>query len=502
MLDFTGIHISFPLRIRKGTALSITIHLSIPRREVPGFCEAFCDVISDVGLCSAYEPHYMADKCLCNYAWHIRHGGQEHGLLVVVWVPIGNEGIADLRVFVSAGQGLEAEDEIILEASDFDRLKHSIEAILDRVQLLRQGHCETWHVCWFLEGICLVTRSVREGPLSIFPSCRVDGKTITPFVVLFKAVNRSLARSRSSRYILLVRSILEVLSQNSWTFHRPEQANGDECTFAVEPDQDRVYSLLVHHESVTDDERRLSFHADEYVQAGMRLAISGHLDADPLLLNSLLAFADAMDVERKHPVLACIAYFASLSSMATDQSCDGEVSCSKCGELRGFRHKRWGEAILVTKFLEGSIFKGRDWPAEDVRKCLQDFHRNMRSAFVHQARPVLDRGREEQYSGPLWPSEESLLHEETHHVEVLYNVKTLASLAILYHLSKYDDVFSAKLQAEIADFKLLQFSTCARFRVGPISVRLGIPRPAEFTGGGGAEQASPTDKPIAGNASE
>ena len=134
----------------------------------------------------------------------------------------------------------------------------------------------------------------------------------------------------------------------------------------------------------------------------------------------------------------------------------------------------------MTKFLGENVFKGRAWPVDDVRTCLQYFHRNMRSAFVHQARLVLGRDGKGHYTGPLWPSKDSLISEETIHAEALLNVKSLARLAILFWLSKYESAFSAKLAAEVAGYRVLRFPGLWQYRIGPVSVHLGIPRPAEF----------------------
>jgi len=476
------IETDLPIRIPRDRFFSISLNTNVPRSEVPRWCEALSDAVlaQEHGLCSGYEPHYSEDKCICHHHWHLDYQGQPHGLLVSLWMKIGPSSLTELMAFVSAGQGIHTEDDIVMNATDLDRVVMSLETVFARQSDVLAGHCDPHYVCWFLEGLARFEEVHSEGGITILPSCSVEGSLVTPLVIEVRALNSKIARDRSFRDMSLIRALFELVSGNLWSTHKPPKTSGDDpYVLNTAPEQCQLRQML-GAQDISSKQKEFQFLGDQYAKAALKMVTSEYLDKTPDLLNSLLAYTEGQQVGRIHPVLAGIAYFASVSSLAKDASCKGDVTCSKCGLLRDFRHKPEGEVNQVIRFLSDTVFKGRNWPSEDVRKCLQAFHRTQRSAFVHQAHRVFADLSQERYCGPLWPSVGSTVHEEIIAREVLSNVRQMARLLLLYQLKMRDDAFSAIFEGEMEGFKIARFLNTAIFNVGPISISLQVPRPAGF----------------------
>jgi hypothetical protein len=110
------------------------------------------------------------------------------------------------------------------------------------------------------------------------------------------------------------------------------------------------------------------------------------VEMKPRALSSMAAYRSALGVQRGVrpfvPTLAVVAYVAALESLvAPSPKCDGNLSCSNCGDL-ALKHD---VTSRMTNILQAVLPTVADKARPGVETMLKHAYRELRSAYVHSA---------------------------------------------------------------------------------------------------------------------
>ena len=77
---------------------------------------------------------------------------------------------------------------------------------------------------------------------------------------------------------------------------------------------------------------------------------------DDGIWNSIYEFAGGLEVEKRHPTLASVAFIAAMSALTDSESCPGTVTCSDCGSRPS--HPKRGDINSITSEAAATLGSG------------------------------------------------------------------------------------------------------------------------------------------------
>jgi hypothetical protein len=181
-----------------------------------------------------------------------------------------------------------------------------------------------------------------------------------------------------------------------------------------------------------------------------------------ILWQAINAFVAGLDINKTQPTLSSVAFVASLAAFTKSQKCEGEIVCSKCGNLsstKSFRHDILSEKDCLIEYVKDGL--SWDLTAEEMQKLkilIRDVHSKQRSAFVHDA--ILRHAEQENGTQLLGhPGIRKHISDELRFQEDLLSIRDIARRILLVKLLLYEPKIQDILDKE-NDFKVhrqLQF---------------------------------------------
>jgi hypothetical protein len=451
----------------------------------PLICQAWIEKVNESGVSATYNPHYSKESFVCSYHFHLSFRNNVFGLLLSFWWEIKPQ--ADnqtIEVYLMAGQDLEHEDQIELDRSDIEYLNRNLNDILSSVHAKTSAEPKTAWILYFIEGPMQNTQTTDKDTHRILHTRRLsNNKLLTPVALSFTSVLPEQIHVGTIDMLMEIIIILEVLLENTLKLETPILVNANSkgsLIYDTCPD-DAMVSNLIPDSTLVPCCNGIPIDISKWAPAIIDIVESECLrrPENRTIMNALNAFHDGLHSESNAPMLAGIAFFATLASFTQKETCDGTVLCTKCGKRDP--HEKTGEVNRVISKLE-KAFGDIEWSKEVYRKNLKLFHTHYRSAFVHSAVTRFNTINPAKLDQPLWPTENSLIHPHTLGLESLINVRNLARLLVVNKLVEWDKRF-----LELYDTMKTNYNKPSYFHLGFTktigankAIRLTMPTPIKY----------------------
>lgn len=502
-----GLHL--PMAMKTGTCISFAFPWKMPRCQAVDLCEVLADITLARGIGVQQEPRFRDDANLCCFCWGLTHKDHLAGLAINLLVPVSTEGVQELTLMISPGYAMPKTDVINVSTEDCDRAILSMHELLSEAMEFVEKGLPTKYVIWILRGMFAVRESVEERGLRVFPTHACAGRFSTAFALPTVGISSTRTRYRSGKVALLIKAILQVLSNNECHIEHLKPESEDSAVFDLMPDANVIASLLQMankgannsdpDKDVVLPKSSLSLNSGEKVHLqvdkslsfteviGMVLRISagGEDELPKDLHDALLAFDDGIRAWRVSTTVAGISFLAACASIAGNpKDCAGQLSCTKCGVL-SHKHRLEGEIANILAFLERKVFSECMWPKEVVKRQLSTFFHDQRSAYVHSARVAMQKCCGENEIAEIVPHKKEIIHPEMAQKECVETIRSLAHLMILSRLANVEAAFAKFFTLSQKLFRPCELQVVATMRLkrGPQYFPVSIIRPHGFMQG-------------------
>ncbi len=435
-----------------------TVQMLVPRREMPELCQALEEVVLTKLGGFYYYPRLKPDTTRCRYEWFIRLRHDPYGLRMTLQFDLRNEALTTVDAWLSLGPDQVGKTELITRHVE-RRAERAIEEVLYYAGRIVEGAgLETYYPIYHfqLPTGSVVDHDVGDDRVNASRSAleRRSGKDLFCVSVRCDGYSYRAAEARGSADAGRLATLMTVLvgeEVKKTTPKLPKRMQRREWKAVPSGSDIHQAPRFVHRDSSV---LTMARDVSSRVATAVRLCQNTALVADEALWRAACAVATGIILEKDHPTVASVAYVAALATLASESpTCDGEVTCSKCGPRQP--HGSMGEVQLISEALAEGL-RLSDEKVKDAQRLVSRVYGQHRSAYVHDAKlrhsegenPSLNLGR---------PGEDSLLRRELIFKEDSRSIADLARRLLLVRLGELDsevlnlepDLFSDRLQFAI-----------------------------------------------------
>lgn len=460
-----GISLEYDIMFEYTFDCNFTKSVNIPRQAVPLLCTAFDIVIQERIGAAFYYPRYPENNTRCRYEWFISYNRDPYGIRISTYFDVGNRDIIELPFLASWGPRFLSKVGTGFSSILKRRLAKEIESVLyDVERVINVEPTEFRTFLFYIQmppGNCVKER-VTNTFITVYPSVQLkkEPKVIsavgihipTHFLNQAKYAGRPIA----DKFI----SLLSLISGHSIEEARslwPKKFKFNNVHLGTSIELEKIYSMSscipapIQYKDLA-----------EYVKIASNLLTNQVVLSNRILWQAINAFVAGLETNKSQPTLSSVAFVASLAAFTKSQKCDGEVICSKCGNLtsaKSFRHDILSEKDCLIEYVKDGL--SMDLTAEEMQKLktlIRDVHSKQRSAFVHDA--ILRHAEQENGMQLLChPGKRNYISDELRFHEDLLSIRDIARRILLVKLLVFEPKIQDILDQE-TDFKIhrqLQF---------------------------------------------
>ena len=457
---------------------SVKLEVDIPRQEIPLVCAAFDIVMSErFGGCF-YYPRFPDKRARCRYEWFLSYKRDLYGIRISTYFDVGNEDIVELPFLRSWGPRFASNVGTPFSKAIQKRIMEEIQSVWADIN--RIVHEEPRIIWTFLSHIDLppgrgIEHIVDSNVITVYPSTqhKKEGTLISAVGVHILAHFRAQAKNIGIPIFDKFIALLSLLAGNPITKARVQWPKNFKFNDIFEGEGapiEQIYPMTRYriaprqHSDLTD-----------VVKIAVDLISQPSITNDEVLWQSINAYVAGQEIKQNQPTLSSVAFIASLAAYSKGMKCDGNITCSKCGDLENFHHNLVSEKDALIETIRNALLIELD--SEEMgtlRNLIRDVYSKQRSAFVHDAKlrhAELDNKNVELGH----PGERKMVCEELEFVEDLNSIQEIARRVLLHRLISFDKriqaILDLKSDSRIRHLTAFTFSNTLRAR-HPIGIRL------------------------------
>lgn len=458
---------------------SMKLEVNIPRQEIPLVCSAFDIIMSERFGGSFYYPRFPDKRTRCRYEWFLSYKRDHYGIRISTYLDVGNEDIVELPFLLSWGPRFASnvgtpyskaiQKKIIEEI-------HSVWADINKII-----HEEPRIIWTFLSHIDVppgrgIEHIVDSNVITVYPSAqhKKEGGMLSAVGVHIPAHFRAQAKNIGLPIFDKFIALLSLLVGNPITKSKvkwPKNFKFNDAFEGKDAPMEQIYPMTRYkiaprqHSDLTD-----------VVKIAVDLISQPSIANDEVLWQSINAYVAGQEIKQSQPTLSSVAFIASLAAYSKEMKCDGNITCSKCGNLNNFRHNLVSEKNALIETIGNALPIELDFEEmETLRNLIRDVYSKQRSTFVHDAK--LRHAELDKENVQLGHPEESRIVCETlEFMEDLNSIQEIARRVLLHRLAPFDKriqaIFDSKSGLRIRPLTSFTFSNTLRAR-HPVAIRMG-----------------------------
>ncbi|MFC1713303.1 hypothetical protein ACFL6S_06540 [Candidatus Poribacteria bacterium] len=418
---------------------SVNLEVDISRSEIPLICWAFDMAMSERLGASFYYPRLPEGSTRCRYEWFLRYQKEPHGIRISTFFDVGDEDLRELPFLISWGPKFLSNIGTLFDKVAQKRIVKEVESVWKDVNIVvREEPSAIWS---FLSHIDLppgrsIADTVTSELITVYSAMKHKREEIVLSAVAahlpahsrFQAVDTGL--SVLDKFIALL-SLLAGTSIERTRVRWPKAFKYRNTFEGRNIPKGRLYSMTScapAPESYQD--------LTEMVRIAVNLMEQASVMDDRSLWDSINAYAAGQEVMKRQPTLSSVAFIASLAAFSKGTKCKGDVTCSRCGVLKNFRHDLIGERAAIVQTVKETLpIELSDKEAESLDDLIKAVHSKQRSAFVHDA--ILRHAElDKQYLRLGRPGEARIIPSELEYMEDLYSIWEIARKTLLYKFAR------------------------------------------------------------------
>ncbi len=430
---------------------SVKLEINIPRHEIPLVCSAFDIIMSERFGWSLYYPRFPDKSTRCRYECFLSYKKDPYGIRISTYFDVGNKDIKELPFLLSWGPRFASNAGTQFSKATQKRIVEEIQSVwTDINKIIREEPRIIWT---FLSHIDLppgsgIEHIVASDFITVYPSVRhkKEGILLSAVGVHIPAHFRAQAKNIGLPIFDKFIALLSLLAGTPITKARvkwPKNFKFNNAFEGKECSLERIYPITRYliaprqHSDLTD-----------IVKIAVDLMSHPSIANDKVLWQSINAYVAGQEIKQSQPTQASVAFIASLAAYSKRLKCDGDVTCSKCGNLRNFRHDLVSEKdALIETIRNALLIELESEEMATLRNLIKDVHSKQRSAFVHDA--VLRHAELDNERVQLGHPEESrIIREELEFMEDLNSIQEIARRVLLHRLLPFDKRIQAILDSE------------------------------------------------------
>jgi hypothetical protein len=385
-----------PYEIPPSVQWDLEVHLS--RERVPELCEQLLAMTSERRGASYFYPG-DPERTTCRFEWHRRWRRQEFALRVLLFLDVGDgRDLERIWVYVARGSAFEDSSQGApdLTEAELGRLvKHVEESVAMALGRCDSTQWSTHHLVFHAKvppyrTVGELVRT-RDSVVTVYPSKVQNGERMSAVGLSVRAATETAAEAPALRQLHLLYALLTLASRQVFASASPKWSRKDRFVRGLPDPEDADQARLYPEGSldVPPEERDVRF-TDRLRWVWERYHLLDEGEAERFS-SALFAYHTGLDSYRTSSdrgTIATVAFVAALGALAADrvQKCNGDLACSKCGGLGGFRHNLVGDRVAVVALASEVL---GFTPGSDERRALNKLmgrvYGGQRSSFVHAA---------------------------------------------------------------------------------------------------------------------
>jgi hypothetical protein len=458
---------------------SVKLEVNIPRQEIPLVCSAFDIIMSERFGGSFYYPRFPDKRTRCRYEWFLSYKRDHYGIRISTYLDVGNEDIVELPFLLSWGPRFASNIGTPYSKVIQKRIVEEIQSVWTDINKIIH---EEPHIIWtFLSHIDLppgrgIEHIVDSNVITVYPSAqhKKEGTLLSSVGVHIPAHFRAQAKNIGLPIFDKFIALLFLLVGNPITKSKvkwPKNFKFDDAFEGKDAPIEQIYPMTRYkiaprqHSDLTD-----------VVKIAVDLISQPSIANDEILWQSINAYVAGQEIKQSQPTLSSVAFIASLAAYSKGMKCDGNITCSKCGDLENFHHNSVSEKDALIETIRNALLIELDCEEmRALRNLIRDVYSKQRSAFVHDAKlrhAELDNKNVELGH----PGESRIVCEELEFVEDLNSIQEIARRVLLHRLGRDDKrlqaIFDSKSGSRIRPLTSFTFSNTLRAR-HQVVIRMG-----------------------------
>lgn len=423
---------------------SVKLEVNIPRQETPLVCSAFDIIMSERFGGSFYYPRFPDKRTRCRYEWFLSYKKDPYGIRISTYFDVGDKDIMELPFLLSWGPRFASN-----AGTQFSKItqKRIVEEIQSVGRDINKIIHEEPRIIWtFLSHIDLppgrgIEHVVTSDFITVYPSVRhkKEGVLLSAVGVHIPAHFRAQAKNIGLPIFDKFIALLSLLSGAPIARARvkwPKNFKFNDAFEGKDVSIEKLYPMTRYEIAL----KQLSDLTD-IIKIAVNLISQPSIVNNQVLWRSTNAYVAGQEIKQNQPTLSSVAFIASLAAYSKETKCDGNVTCSKCGNLsvaKGFRHDLVSEKDSLIEAVRNALLMEPDSKEmKTLRNLIRDVHSKQRSAFVHDAK--LRHAELDKENAQLGhPGESKIVCEELEFMEDLNSIQEIARRVLLSRLLPFD----------------------------------------------------------------
>lgn len=417
------------------------ISTTVPRPDVPEFCEALAYLALERNGSANYYPDYAKRRTGAAFEWYLPYRRQRFGFKVAVEFWVSDTDVEKLGGYVLYGEDHPQRGRV----PEFSRDERSWfqKHITQTLQIASEWDSRPLDYFHPVHYVCiphhhLFTRltEVPQLGIHILPSVLL-GRQRRPVSAVVHSIPARHAKEADNIAARNFARLCAVLTLATGHYHESFKSQVKHLglkksigSFELNTNLDRVYPKGKYRipEEQSSAEREAGICAVMEIYSSIDSPTRSKLD------DALFAYYVGKHLVGQHfSTLATVAFIAALKPFRSRRECSGILTCSACGKL-AMKHDVAGEvAELVSNLARLFGMKSGSEEASELRKSIRDVYRHQRSSYVHDA--ILRHG-EFQSVGPSMaaPSPSSPISDYLRAHNELQTLELITRRALLQYI--------------------------------------------------------------------
>lgn len=455
----------------------LKIRVKIPRERAPLVCSAFDIVMLERRGASFYYPRFHGNKTRCRYEWFLNYQKDPYGIRISTYFDVGDEDIEELPFMLSWGPRFASSIGTPFNKQTQKRVTKEIKSVL--MDINRIIHEKTPKIWTFLSHVKLppgtgIEQTITSEFITVYNSVqhKKEGNLLTAISINlpahFGAQVKRAGTPIFDKFITLLSLLIGASIKKART-KWPKKFKFKEVFEGKGVPIGKIYPMICYKIAP-----RQHFDLTDITKIAIDLMAQQSFINDQVLWRSINAYVSGQEIKQSQPTLSSTAFIASLAAYSSKRQCDGEVTCSKCGNLKDFHHDLVSERYSLIEIIKNVLQIETDSDkARDLHNLIGDVYYEQRSAFLHDA--VLRHAELDKDVQLGHPEKNKIVSKELKFKEDLDSIQRIARRVLLFRLLPFNSRIRTILNSS-SDFRVKHqvqfiFATTVRGR-RPVGIKL------------------------------
>lgn len=437
----------------------INLKVNIKRNQIPKMCNAFDVLIAERGGITSYYPRKPSNNAtMCRYEWFMNYEDDPYGIRISTLFIVEDKDINELTFLLSWGSNLKSKVGTSFSEDLLKDIKNEIQSFLsDLNEVINKKPNIIWTLVYYLDlkpgnGI---KESINNDIMTIYPTVKhiKKGNLITAIGMHIHAHYKSEAKNKwfysFNKTVTLLSLFLDSTCKRAIIelpegFEQPTFEGKDISTEKIYPMEDYTY------------ETGEIFEIKDIFSIVINLMSISSLHNDKKLWQSINAYVAGQEIQNNQPTLSSVAFITSLAAFSKGLKCNGEIICSKCGNLENFHHNLKSEKDSLIEDISKTLqIDSNAEKMKDLENLIKNVYYKQRSAFVHDAilrHSELDKDIKIEI---LHPTDKKNISKKLEFDEDLRSIQHLARAVLLHKLLPFDRRIQVLIDSMGSDLKIM-----------------------------------------------